>query len=247
MRGSERPQMVARRSPGVRGARIEQNTDPPKWVGVLNKSSAVNAGDAAIWPFLSGDDPHRRGLARTVGTEQTGDAPRGRRERDAVERARSTPKSLPQRVDLNHSHSISGYQNIEIFIVWVLLDCISVDSVTGMVPTRHHSKEDRMKMTGLLATVATAALALSASVLATTPAAAITACSSISYDAGSGLATANCSGNGGMRFVVSCHAIPPFQPWTQRSPWITVTNGGQTVVHRFPSCAAPSSVSVEYP
>lgn len=103
-----------------------------------------------------------------------------------------------------------------------------------------------MRVRRLLVRLTVVGFALAGSVIAASPAGAATSCYNIPYGAGDGMASANCVGNGLMRFVVSCNALPPFQPWTQRSPWITVTNGGQSVAYRFPSCAAPASVSVEY-
>lgn len=81
---------------------------------------------------------------------------------------------------------------------------------------------------------------------AVAPAAAATKCTNVYYDSSSGIASADCTGNGTMRFVVSCDAIWPFTPWTKYSQWITITGGGLDAAHQFPSCDAPSSVSVQY-
>jgi hypothetical protein len=93
-----------------------------------------------------------------------------------------------------------------------------------------------------MAAVAGAVLAVPF-VIGVAPASAAAHCSNITYDSSSGLAAAHCTGDGVMRFVVSCHAVWPFTAWTKYSGWITTPIDA---VHRFPSCAAPSSVSVQY-
>jgi hypothetical protein len=98
------------------------------------------------------------------------------------------------------------------------------------------------KKTGAVALVAGVALALPF-LVGVAPASASGDCNDITYDPSNGYATANCTGDGVMRFVVSCHAIWPFTAWTKYSEWIDTP---ADAIHVFPSCAAPYSVRVQY-
>ena len=100
----------------------------------------------------------------------------------------------------------------------------------------------RVRRFAALATVAGVALAVPF-VIGVAPASAAAHCTNITYDPSNGYATANCSGDGEMRFVVHCNAIWPFPAWTKYSQWISSPSDA---IHVFPSCDAPYSVSVQY-
>lgn len=96
--------------------------------------------------------------------------------------------------------------------------------------------------TGAFVLVAGVALALPF-LVGVAPASASGNCDYINYDPSNGYATANCTADGVMRFVVSCHAIWPFTAWTKYSEWIDTPTDA---IHVFPGCDAPYSVSVQY-
>jgi hypothetical protein len=101
-----------------------------------------------------------------------------------------------------------------------------------------------MKIRRFATLAAVAGVALSVPfVVAIAPASAAAKCNNITYDSSNGYATANCTGDGVMRFVVHCNAIWPFTAWTKYSQWIDTP---ADAIHVFPTCAAPSSVSVQY-
>ena len=101
-----------------------------------------------------------------------------------------------------------------------------------------------MKIRRFATLVAVAGVALAVPILAgAAPASAAATCNSVTYNPSNGYATANCTGDGEMRFVVHCNAIWPFPAWTKYSQWISTP---ADAIHVFPTCAAPSSVSVQY-
>jgi hypothetical protein len=101
-----------------------------------------------------------------------------------------------------------------------------------------------MKIRKVLTLAAVAGVALAGPiVLGAAPAFAAAHCTNITYDPSNGYATANCAGDGEMRFVVRCNAIWPFPAWTKYSQWISSPSDA---IHVFPSCDAPYTVSAQY-
>src|ERR1700742_2653571 len=101
-----------------------------------------------------------------------------------------------------------------------------------------------MKIRRIVSLVAVAGAAIAGPiVLGAAPASATAHCTNVAYDPSNGYATANCTGDGEMRFVVHCNAIWPFPAWTKYSEWIGTP---ADAIHVFPTCAAPSSVSIQY-
>ena len=85
-----------------------------------------------------------------------------------------------------------------------------------------------------------------APVLAVATPAAATTCTSVGWDGyGSGVASANCSGGGQMRFKATCNGVAPWPGWVKYSAWLTVPPSGATMAALFPTCSIWSGYSID--